>query len=141
VKKAVAAGIGIFLVIGIVVGVAGFVGRWWDRGVEVVSPENVTEQHRGIIQQWESMKVSASNACSAVQQSEGNSKSPTMVEDVTLAYAATFRNSVAEYQRRMDNLFEAKIVAPPGYPTDVPFTDLGPNTDWCQVYADLAAIK
>lgn len=139
-KKALAV-VGVLIGLGLVASALGLALGWFERGVQVVSPQNVTEQHRGIIQQWEAMKVSASNACSAVQQSESSSKSPTMVEDVTLAYAATFRNSVAEYQRRMDNLFEAKIVAPSGYPSDVPFTDLGPDTDWCQVYADLAAIK
>lgn len=139
--KKVLAVVGVLIGLGLGASALGLALGWFERGVQVVSPQNVTEQHRGIIQQWEAMKVSASNACSAVEQSEGNSKSPTMVEDVTLAYAATFRNSVAEYQRRMDNLFEAKIVAPSGYPSDVPFTDLGPDTDWCQVYADLAAIK
>lgn len=127
-------------VAGVVFGLFRFVGGWGKTASDVVSGPNVKAQHTAVIEDWESLKASANNACTA-QGAVQAENSPTMVEDPAFAYAATYRGIVADYNRRQDNLFEAKIVGPAGYPTDVPSLDLGPETDWCSVATTLGGIK
>ncbi|WP_159795764.1 hypothetical protein [Puerhibacterium puerhi] len=136
-KRLIWSAIGIFVAIAVGGTLLGFGLGWFNRGVEVVSPTNVTEQHRQVIGKYEAMQAAANNACSA-QRSESSEDGPTLVEGPELAYAATVRSIAADYNRRMENLFEAKLVAPAGYPDEAPFIDQGPDTDWCAVAADLA---
>lgn len=129
------------LAIGLVFGVIRFVGGWGNTAAEVVSPDNVKAQHEKIIGHYQAMIAAADNACTvqASGESEGNSKSPTLIEDPTLAYEATFRNIVADYNASMDNIFKAGIVAPPGYPSSVELSNLD-TTDWCTVSEQIRSI-
>lgn len=125
------AGLGAAALAAVLLGIAGWGFGWFGKGVEVVSAGNVSEQHRAVIEDWEALQASARNACSAsTKVGEG---SPTFVEDPALAYAATYRRLVVDYNRRQQNNFEAGIVGPAGYPKTVPALDQGPNTDWCAV--------
>lgn len=114
--------------------VAGWGLGWFNRGVEIVSVKNVEKQHYQIINDWEALQAAAVNACAATD-SETNSKSPTLVESTGLAYEATYRNIAVEYNRRQQNLFEAKIAGPSGYPREAPKTDA--STDWCELAESL----
>lgn len=111
--------------------------RWWGAAQNVVSPANVTEQHRMVIRDWEGLYSAANNACTIVANHSENS--PTFVEDPASAYAGTFQRIRADYNRRMDNIFEAGIVGPPGYPREVP-ASLGADGDWCSVPVALDAL-
>lgn len=132
--------IGAILAVGVLGSLIGLASGWWNAGVQVVSASNVKEQYAQAINEWESLKTSAFNACSA-QSAETDENSPTFVEGPELAYAATYRRSVVEYNSRMKNIFEAKLVGPSGYPREVPRLDVGPTTDWCSVSEELASIK
>lgn len=128
------------VVLGIVLGVLRFVGGWGKTASDVVSGPNVKAQHTAVIQEWESLKAAANNACTA-QGATAGTGSPTMVEDPAFAYAATYRTIAADYNRRQANLFEASLVGPPGYPDTVPALDVGPDTDWCAAATTLATIN
>lgn len=139
--KGVLITLGFFLVIA-VVAVMGFVGKWFDTAVEVVSPDNVITQHEQVISNYESMIAAADNIC-VVQESaekEDTGRSALIVESPTLAYEATFRSIVAEYNQAQDNLFKAKIVAPTGYPKSLAIKSLDTD-DWCTVSQQLIDIK
>lgn len=113
----------IFLVvIGILVlmfGFTRFVLGWFGAGAEIVSPTNVKQQYALVIGDWEALQQEAANACAARSAPE-RENSPTFLEDPSFAYAAKYRETAADYNRRMNNLFEAKIVAPGGYPRRAP---------------------
>ena len=113
--------------------VIGFVSKWFDTAVDVVSPDNVKAQHEQVIGKYNGMIAAADNTCT-VQESgtAGNDRSATLVEDPTLAYQATFRKIVSEYNSSVDNLFKAGIVAPPGDPESVDINSLD-TSDWCTV--------
>lgn len=131
-----------FIAIVVVFSIMAFVGKWFDTAVEVVSPDNVITQHEQVIQGYEAMIASAGNIC-VVQESaekEKDSRSPLLVESPTLAYEATFRNIVSEYNQAQDNLFKAKIVAPAGYPKSVAIKNLD-TSDWCTVADQLYEMK
>lgn len=126
----------------VILGLIGFGMKWIGTAVEVVSPDNVITQHEQVIQGYEAMIASAGNIC-VVQESaekEEDSRSPLLVESPTLAYEATFRNIVSEYNQAQDNLFKAKIVAPAGYPKSVAVKSLD-TTDWCTVADQLYEMK
>ena len=129
------------LAIGAVFGIINLVSGWGKAATDVVSADNVKIQHEQIIGKYESMIAAADNNCQIQQagESESNSKSPTLVEDPTLAYAATFRNIVADYNSSMDNLFKAKIVAPSGYPKSVELHNLD-TSDWCTVSSQIRSL-
>lgn len=130
-------GLGLLLVLGIGFTLLGFAQGWFSRGAEIVGPRNVSDQHFQIAEGWQSLQVAAANVCTA-GTTQANENSPTLVEDPTLAYKATFRNIAAEYNRRQANLFEAKIAGPPGYPERVVIP--GDGADWCTISGEMALI-
>lgn len=141
-KGTVWAVIGVFFLVVVVGTIVGFANNWGRAAIDVVSPENVKAQHEKVIGNYNAMIASASNVCS-VQKSAAKTadpKAPTLVESPTLAYEATFRNIVSDYNASVENLFKAKIVAPPGYPTSVQLNKLD-TADWCTVPAQLKALQ
>lgn len=132
--------VGVVIVISIVFGVIGFIGDWGREGKRIVSPTNVKAQHTAIIEDWETAITSSRNACSVGKPSKEEGD-PVLVEDPALAYAATYRRIVVDYNRRQKNLFESKLVGPPGYPREIPRLDNGPETDWCEVAAQIESLR
>jgi hypothetical protein len=132
--------VGVVVVISLVFGVIGFFGGWFSEGKRIVSPTNVKAQHTAIIENWETAITSSRNACS-VGNPDKEEGDPTLVEDPALAYAATYRRVVVDYNRRQKNLFESRLVGPSGYPREIPRLDNGPETDWCEVAAQLESLR
>lgn len=138
--KIVAAVVGVIVAIGVVTTVVGFGLGWFGKAASVVGPQNVSQQYNCVITEWESLQTAANNACSAQHSTAGNN-SPVMVEDPAFAYAATFRKIVVAYNARQKDIFQAKLVGPAGYPSEVPKgLDKGPDTNWCDVAAALVKI-
>lgn len=134
--------VGVIVALALAGTVIGFANNWGRTAVEVISPANVKAQHEQVITKFEALRVAAGNAC-AVQQSaakKGDSRTPTLVEDPTLAYTATFRNIAADYNSAVQNLFKAKVVMPPGYPQAVQLNQID-TTDWCTVTSQLDALR
>lgn len=131
-----AAFIGIILFSGCSVA-AGYV----QKGAEVISADNLEEQHDRVIRDWRGLTVAADNACAAQGEQDRDEDSPVLIEGPALAYAATYRKIWAEYNARTENIFEAGFVGPIGYPKNVPNYATGPNPDFCEVSAQLATLK
>jgi hypothetical protein len=101
--------LGIVISLAIVGGIVSYVGSWGSESKRVASPENVREQNTQIIEDYESLKAAASNAC-GVSTGAKSSDDPTLVENPALAYEATYRRIEVDYNRRMANLYEAQAV-------------------------------
>lgn len=101
--------VGLSLLGGLIFGLGSWISSWGEEAKRVTSPTNVREQNTEIIQAWEDMKAAASNACSA-EKAQKESGDPLIIEDPSLAYDAIYRRHSVEYNRRMDNLFEAQAV-------------------------------
>lgn len=128
VAKIVFSALGIFLVVALVVWALGFVFSWWGAATKVIGPQNVSQQFQLVINDYQSLQTAAANACDVTQAgSTADPNNPLLVEDPTLAYAATYRRIAVDYNRRQSNIFEAQKVGPSGYPKEVPVT----TTDWC----------
>lgn len=112
-------------------------GGYKDEAVRVISVDNVKEQKTALIRLYNEAQTAADNACN-VGNAPKDENSPTFVEDPALAYKSTYRKIVNEYNRRQDNLFEARKVGPGGYPKRIP--DLAPQDDMCAVSANLQAL-
>lgn len=108
-------------IIGVVlfIGVVGWAGGWINAAKEVVSPANVKEQYARVIEDYKAMEVAASNACGA-EDSKGSRQGPTFLEDPAFAYKAQYRHITVDYNRRQNNIFEAGVVGPSGYPRNAP---------------------
>lgn len=141
-------GVAIALVIAgivLVVSVLGFAIGWFNTGKDIVGPANVKAQNFQVRQSWNELVTGADNACQASATNTGQQGDPTFLEDPALAYAASYRRTWAEYNRRMDNAFEAKVIRRLGltaYPRHVPdFREAhGKHPDWCKVSENLADI-
>lgn len=127
--------VGTVMVLSLVFGVLGWIGGWWSEAKRVTGVENVTTQYQVVIDDWESLISEAENACGASKVSV-NGDSPTFVEDPALAYEAKFRSTRTDYNRRMQNIFEARLVGPRGYPRTVPALP----TNWCDAADQLSLI-
>lgn len=111
--------VALIVVIGVVFGVGKFALGWFGAGAEILGPANVKLQHTTIIGDYEALKQEAANACGAENATE-RANSPTFLEDPAFAYKAKYRETAADYNRRMNNLFEGGLVGPPGYPKYAP---------------------
>jgi len=96
----------------------GIIGGYANEAARVVSVENKKDQNYNIIESWEGMRVAAINACAAQKTTDTESM---LLEDPAFAYAAQYQKISIEYNRRMDNIFEANnIIRPQDYPRDAP---------------------
>lgn len=135
-------GVAALVVLAAVFGVIGWFGGWFGKAADVAGPENVERQYTQVIQDWEALKVAADNACAA-SNTPREAGDPIMVEDPAFAYAATYRRVVQDYNRRQKNIFEAGLVGPAGYPSEVPNLAEAkePNPQWCKVSAKLDQLQ
>lgn len=111
--------VGVILALSVFFGAIGFVAGWFDTGRDIVSPANVKAQYHAVIEDWQGMEAAAANACQA-KEAARNQDDPTLVEHPELAYNAQYRHIRVDYNRRQQNLFEAKHVGPKGYPRNAP---------------------
>lgn len=101
--------IAVIAVVSIIGGCAAWIGGYGSEAKRVTGVENVRDQNTQILDLWENMDAAAQNVCDVGSQKKGEGD-PTFVEDPTLAYKATYRKAAAEYNRRMENLYEAQAV-------------------------------
>jgi hypothetical protein len=121
VLKWLAIGVVAILLLGAATGVAGWIGGWWHKAAEVTGAENTDTQFTALYTDIESMKAAAANTCAA-KDAKAGPNSPTLLEDPSFAYAAKYRSIAADYNRRFENIFEAKalIVKPSDLPREAP---------------------
>ena len=106
------------VILAVAIGALGWVFNWFGKGADIIGPQNVEEQYTQVIQDWESLKTAAENACAA-SSGPREKGDPVMVEDPAFAYGATYRRIVVDYNRRQKNIWEAGLVGPAGYPKEV----------------------
>lgn len=140
--KIVLGSIAAFVALAVLLGIAGFALGWFNKGTKVVSASNVEKQYGVVIGKYNDMIAGAQNVCTVQKAGEKpkTEQSPTLVESPTLAYEATFRKLVADYNKTVDNPFEGQIVVPPGYPTSSQLNNLD-TKNWCTVSDQLKALK
>lgn len=126
------------MAVAIVLSLIGLAAGWFDKAKEVVGPQNVEKQQTEIIAAFNSVQMGANNACLAGKVSK-EMGDPVLVEKPEIAYGGIVRSQVADYNRRQDNIFEARLVAPSGYPRTLPTP--GPNEDWCTYAQKVADLK
>lgn len=127
----------IIVALGIVFSIIGWFGGWFNEAKRVTSPNNVRNQYATVIGDWQALISEAQNACSAVRAARSDDD-PTFVEDPALAYEAKYRSTRNDYNRRQQNIFEAGLVGPRGYPRTVP--NFPSDTSWCDIADQLIAI-
>lgn len=101
----------------LIVGLFGLVGGWINAGGDIISAENKKTQNRALYEGWEALQAAAINACAAENAPDTES---TLIEDPAFAYAAQYRRIAVEYNRRWNDIFEAKIVGPRDIPQEAP---------------------
>jgi len=124
--KVVLAWWGWILVIGLIVGATLVVGRfafgWFTAPVQIYSIENVREQWRFAYDYDESLKAAAQQVCiaeKAVQDaSSDNEKSQRRSQQ--MAYETNYTRIEADFNARLRNAFEAKLVKPADVPDKAP---------------------
>ena len=139
-KKNVSVGIGLFVLFIVIMTVLSLFMGWLDFGKDKVSPENVENQHNAVIDNYNAVITAAENACAAQTEAvqQDPNLSPQMVEDVNMAYTATYRNAVQKYNNTMDSNFRAGIIHPQGYPTRIEGID---TSNWCSVAVQIESLK
>lgn len=120
-----AVGIGLVLIfIALIAGIGKFACGWGNEAARIAGPQNTREQFTALYDLYENMQATAGNVCD-VKNSEASVNSPVIIEDPEFAYAAQYRRIEAEYNRRMENEFEAEwlLIHPDGLPHRAPSLD------------------
>lgn len=135
--------IGVIVALSVIFGLIGLGAGWFNKAVETVSPEHVQGQYDLVIRDWNALTTTADNACEAQTQSSADPNNPTLVESPQLAYAATYRNIRQAYNSAWQNIFDAKLVGPAGYPRNIPnYTEAtGATPNFCSVSTALATLQ
>ncbi|KXO92929.1 Uncharacterised protein (plasmid) [Tsukamurella tyrosinosolvens] len=136
--KAIIIGIGVFVAAALLFGVISWSAGWFGKAGEVTGADNVEKQHTQVIETFNSVQAAANNACAAGKASK-EAGDPVMLERPEVAYGATVRSQVADYNRRQANIFESKLVGPAGYPRELPTPAADEN--WCGYAAKVTASK
>lgn len=101
--------VGTILMLVVIGGIISFASGWGGEAKRVISVPNAREQTTVILGDQRALVAAAGNVCD-VRDTPPDPNSPTLVEDPALAYRATYRNTKADYDRRMSNFFEAAEV-------------------------------
>jgi hypothetical protein len=107
VKWAVIFVVGI-LVLGGVGGCVAWVSSWGGEARRLTGPRHSEQQVTAVLRAWTGLEAAAGNACAA-KNSPPDSRGPTLVEDPELAYSSKYREIKADYDRMMNNFFEAAV--------------------------------
>lgn len=102
--------IAVCVTIALIVGAVTWITSWGAEAGRVTGVQNTREQVTKILQADADMTAAAENACEAKTAAK-TAGDPTLIEDPTLAYRATYRRIEADYNARMNNIFEAYITA------------------------------
>lgn len=134
-------GIGIVILVFLIVVVMSVFGPWASKAKEVTGPQNVSAQYGAVISDWQDLVTQADQACAA-SKTVSDANSPTFIENPALAYRSLYLRTRADYNSRMQDVFQAKLVGPHGYPRTVPdFPETHAAAgDWCAVAEKLIAI-
>lgn len=114
--------LGVVLAISLLFGAIRWIGSWGSEAARVTGVENTREQYQALIGGYENLKAAAINSCNA-GDGEVSDAGPTLLEDPTVAYAATYNRIAADYNRRFANWFEAGgllVDLPSEYPREAP---------------------
>jgi hypothetical protein len=132
--KWVLASIGTILVLGLVFGVLGFVLGWYRADTDVVSPQNVKAQYQDAYTNFEALKATAGDVCSALAaidaETDPDARSQRVSEE--LAYEQNYRRIAADYDAAYDNVFQAEHVGPADLPHTAPGLDAELTTVGCR---------
>lgn len=107
---------------------------WYNKVVDVVSPNNVEAQYTAIYQDYQALQKGAQNVCdlrTARDQATSDDEKSQRVSQV-LASQQLFNRNAADYDARWMNAFQAKYVGPHDVPTIAPtMSELTSQIDGC----------
>lgn len=93
-------------------GIGGLVGGWFDGAKEAVGFDNSKNQTTIILQDEKEMIATAGNVCDFKDsEPESSEDDPQLVGGgASVQYKQTYRRIKADYDRRMDNAYEGRLV-------------------------------
>lgn len=99
-------------VLALVGGLLSGVLDWGGEAKRITGPANAREQYTEIIRDQADMDAAVGNICSArgAKTAAPTADDPLLVETPALAYEATYRRTKADYDRRIQNAFEAGLI-------------------------------
>jgi hypothetical protein len=121
--KYIAAGIGILILVVVVLTALGLLFGWIGGGASVVSVDNVKAQYQFAYQDLNSLKATAANACGereALADPTLGADEKTARRSQLIAYEQNYERIKAEYDARVQNVFQAKLVKPADVPLMAP---------------------
>lgn len=117
-----AAGIGVIVLLGVVFGLVGLALGWFRSTTEVVSPENVRAQYQDSYTNFEALRATAGDICSARAAVAAETLPDVREQRVTqeLAYEENYHRIAAAYDSAYEDAFRAKHVGPTDLPAKAP---------------------
>lgn len=115
-----------FVLIAVIIGTVGWGLKWLFVPAQVASVENVRDQWRFAYEYDEKLKAIASQICigkKAVEQSTESADARTQRLSQLIAIEQNYARVEAEYNARLRNAFEAKLVKPSDVPSRAPTVD------------------
>jgi hypothetical protein len=93
---------------------------WLKTARDVAGPDNTRDQAFALRDDYRSLEATAGNVCDVGRSGSSSKNDPTLVEHPDFAYRAQYRRIKADYDRRMDNAFEAGWVRHYPFLNDLP---------------------
>jgi hypothetical protein len=118
-------GVAAIVAIGVVVLLLGLGLGWFDAATKVISPTNVKAQFQHAYTDYESLKATAGNVCTAraAAEKEPNPDVRSQRETQAITYENNYRRIQADYDAAYDDAFRAKHVGPRDLPRPAPGLD------------------
>lgn len=93
---------------------------WFQEGARITGPDNTREQAFALRDDYRGLEATAGNVCDVGKAGSSSQDDPSLVEHPDFAYRAQYRRVKADYDRRMDNAFEAGWVRHYAFLNDLP---------------------
>lgn len=103
-------GLAVVVSLSILFGVIGLIGGWFSGTAQLASFGHSKVEVTAVLGDWTSLQAAAQNVCDVEKAgSKHESSDPVLIEDPALSYKAVYRRIEQDYNRRMNNLFEAYV--------------------------------
>ncbi|WP_236791051.1 hypothetical protein [Amycolatopsis sp. GM8] len=113
---------GCVVAVAVLVTVLGLALGWFKAATDVVSPENVKAQYHDAYTNYEALRATAGNVCSAeaAVAAEPDPSARSQRVSQVQAYQQNYRRIAANYDAAYDDAFRAKHVGPGDLPAKAP---------------------
>ena len=110
----------LLVVLTFIFGAVGFFDAWYLKATSTNNPQNVTEKWQFAHEFDKSLDTITINWCNAVKTKDETIGNNSIEQSLARAYLTEYNLVKAQYNARLNDAFEAKLIVPPNIPHSAP---------------------